>query len=279
MSDLVFSSIKKIPWVQRRVERVYARGFRDGTKEEVRRISQGFFERTKDLYAGRRGFVIGNGPSLLLSDLERLRKEVTIASNKIYLAFEEIDWRPTFYSVIDSLLWKKIQDSIGNFFSSVITSSDLFLPSSGIVCYQFCRLPSSRRRRMQHKESPELAFSDDLRVGAYGGWTVTFENLQLAFHLGLNPIYLIGCDHCYAGEERAQPAVPVESSAENHFIKGYREPGELVNPAPIELMTEAYQVAESFASKNGRKIYNATRGGHLEVFERRSFDRLFLNNR
>ena len=43
---------------------------------------------------GKRCFVIGNGPSLRISDLNRIKRngDFTIASNKIYLAFGETRW-------------------------------------------------------------------------------------------------------------------------------------------------------------------------------------------
>ncbi|MCL5269955.1 MAG: hypothetical protein M1457_05215, partial [bacterium] len=57
----------------------------------------------RDRHRGRRCFVIGNGPSLTLADLERLRGDVTIAANKIYLAFPRVAWRPTYLVVIDEV--------------------------------------------------------------------------------------------------------------------------------------------------------------------------------
>ena len=38
---------------------------------------------------------------------------------------------------------------------------------------------------------------------------------------------------------------------------------------------KAYQKAKQYAETHGIKIYNATRGGKLEVFERVDFDSLF----
>lgn len=37
----------------------------------------------------------------------------------------------------------------------------------------------------------------------------------------------------------------------------------------------AYQKIKKYADKKGIKIYNATRGGYLEIFERVNFDTLF----
>ncbi len=57
----------------------------------------------RDCHRGRRGFIVGNGPSLRMEDLDRLQSEISFGSNKIYLAFDKTAWRPTYYSVIDVL--------------------------------------------------------------------------------------------------------------------------------------------------------------------------------
>ena len=74
-----------------------------------------YYNNLKDIHKGKRGFVIGNGPSLKIEDLDNLNNEITIASNKIYLAFEETKWRPKFYTVADPILWPKIKNKILNY--------------------------------------------------------------------------------------------------------------------------------------------------------------------
>ena len=120
-----------------------------------------------------------------------------------------------------------------------------------------------------------VGFSENLVNGVWHGHSVTYENIQIAYHLGLNPVYLIGCDHNYAGEKNITEAVPVPSLRCNHFSDAYRDIGEFVNPAPIEKMTLAYEMAQSFAKKNNFNIFNATRGGYLDVFPRVDFDSIF----
>ena len=39
-----------------------------------------------------------------------------------------------------------------------------------------------------------------------------------------------------------------------------------------------YECANRFAQEHGVKIYNATRGGYLEVFERINFESVFDKN-
>jgi hypothetical protein len=236
----------------------------------LRRESRRYYASIRGRYTGRRGFVIGNGPSLKVADLTRLKDEITIASNKIFLAFPETPWRPTLHTMIDPLVIQKIGHEIGRHVALT------HVP-------EFCAEKVSGCRKITHWYRGEIAarpgrepqFIPDMATGLYCGATVTYDNLQLAVHLGLNPIYLLGCDHFYAGEKDIKPNVAIEAAeAQNHFIKGYRQPGELVNPAPIWLMTAAYEHARVYADQHGIRILNATRGGHLEVFERVELDTL-----
>ncbi|MFC2055928.1 hypothetical protein ACFLV7_16775 [Chloroflexota bacterium] len=70
----------------------------------------------KNRHKGQRCFVIGNGPSLSTTDLDQLRGEVTFACNKIYLAFNETDWRPTYYAVEDPLVAQQNYEEINNLY-------------------------------------------------------------------------------------------------------------------------------------------------------------------
>lgn len=226
-----------------------------------------YWSALKQKYAGRRGFVIGNGPSLKISDLNLIKNEISIASNKIYLSFDETEWRPTFYTVADYLVMEKIRNEI---FEHV----DLIhCPPSGKSLFDASEAVRYWNDLGPYSNDPQQPmFSDDLTYGMYGGFSITFQNLQLAVALGLNPIYILGCDHFYAGEKDIIPDQKVAASAVNHFSPKYRSEGELVNPAPIEKMTEAFESANLFAEQNGIEIINITRGGHLEAFPRKNAD-------
>jgi len=229
-----------------------------------------YWEKLKDSYKGRRGFVIGNGPSLRMSDLDRLQREITIASNKIYLAFSETAWRPTYYTVGDLLAAKKVADQVHEYFDIVHVPIDIGVKFQDCRTYYWKSLMAPKR----HPDSTVM-FSDDATQGFYGGYSITYQNLQLAVHMGLNPIYLLGCDHNYKGEIDKRKVGSIRAGdVQNHFIKGYREVGEIVNTAPIDRLTLAYHHARAWGDANGVNILNATRGGELEVFERVEFDQV-----
>ena len=242
------------------------------TREQRVAMSADYWRSLKGIHAGRRGFVIGNGPSLTMADLECLKDELSIASNKIYLAFDQVQWRPSYYTICDNLVWLKLRDQIGRNINKVHIPAYL----NGIPWRMRRQTNVWRTLSSQGRADGLRGFSDDAEVGLYGGGTVTYEYIQLAVHLGLNPIYIIGCDHYYSNEADVTQDEAIEVvDGSNHFIKGYRKPGEKVNPAVFEVMNAAYQSARKYSDESGVEIYNATRAGHLEAFKRVDFDSLF----
>lgn len=242
---------------------------RQAVARERHRVSANYFESIRNIHAGKRGFIIGNGPSLEMKDLDRLQGEVSIASNLIYLAFAKTAWRPSYVTVVDNLVWQKLASDAHRYYCSVVIQNTLDPELAKCVTYQF--------KSLGHAVSTDdrVAFSSNVGQGLYGGSTVTYTNLQLARHLGLNPVYLIGCDHFYSEPSDAKEMQAIENRSCNHFSSEYRAEGEMVNPAPIEKMTRAYQVAQRYCEQGGFRVYNATRGGHLEEFPRCEFDELF----
>jgi len=235
----------------------------------VRKLAKRFTEEDrqywislKDLHKGKRGFVIGNGPSLTMSDLEMLKDEVTIASNKIYLAFDQTQWRPSYYTAADPILWEKIKREINIYFDVIHVPTYLDKENEA----------NTRYWKSTHMGLLER-FSGDMSKRTYSGQTITYENIQLAVHLGLDPIYIIGCDHNYPGEKNVKAGVAIQQSEhQSHFIKNYRKKGEVVLPASIIDMEIAYQAARDYCDAHDIRIYNATRGGQLDVFERIDLD-------
>lgn len=86
--------------------------------------------------------------------------------------------------------------------------------------------------------------------------------MQFAVYMGIKELYLIGVDFNY-------------SLKNNHFYKN--EIG-IQNIFDKENVYAGYLAAKQYADSHGIKIYNATRGGKLEVFPRVDFDSLFVND-
>ena len=246
-------------------------------KEKIRAYKKvkadiNYWKTIKGMHKEKPGFVIGNGPSLKMYDLSKIHDLglISIASNKIYYAFKEVKWRPNYYTISDNIVWNENKKKIHKEIDIVHVPSFLNDKDCNVTVKTWKNLSNELSRGNGR-------VSNDLSNGANAGYTVTFENIQLAMHLGLNPIYLIGCDHYYEGENEVvnKDELVKHTNKNTHFISNYRKIGDFNNRASISKMTKSYKIAKLYSESKGVKIYNATRGGHLEVFDRIDLDKVF----
>mgnify|MGYP000822413595 FL=1 len=110
--------------------------------------------------------------------------------------------------------------------------------------------------------------------------TVLSLAAELAFHMGFKEIYLLGVDctnpHAagghfienYSSKEVAEADLSRIKTRMKSTNVSTKEIGEHI----IDRSLEVYKRLNTYAKKHGIKIYNATRGGNLEIFPRVDFD-------
>ena len=229
----------------------------------------------KNIHKGERCFIIGNGPSLRLSDLDRLKYELTFACNKIFLAFDQTDWRPSYYTILDILVAEKNHAVVNELNLCKIFSSSVkpyFKNMSDIIWLRDIHRPV---RNGQH----DLRFSSNPMKGVHGGWTVIYTQLQIAFYMGIREVYLIGVDFSFkvpkpTGEICMHGEIIEDQGDQNHFHPKYREPGERWTMPRLDLQYEAFKCAQKFFETNNGGIYNASRKTSLDIFPLVDFDNI-----
>ena len=220
----------------------------------------------KGAFDGKRCFIIGTGPSLTTSDLELLQNEYTFGTNRIYELFDKTEWRPTFYVNQDADLIKKFSELIKE-----VPSKYLFLP------IDFKDLFNDERIHyfvLKHKEYyPKKApFSADVSKHLSQGFTVTYGSIQIAAYLGFSEIYLLGVDHNYSISRDAQGKPIIQGDSRPNYSQGMKEYSNPKNlPRTVE-STLAFDTAEQVSRKMGFRVFNLTRGGKLESFERKQLE-------
>lgn len=224
----------------------------------------------KDSKKGKRCFIIGNGPSLRATDLDLLIGEDCFAANRLYMIYSKTKWRPTYYTVVD---WHGIgRDTSESLEAEIVFLGDYYWRKNkpqgdNIIVFYGNRLLDTKQESFR--------FSDDITKRVYLGATVTFANLQIACYMGYDEIYLLGIDHNYAYVKDASgKLIRNQEVANSHFFKDEQSKNVY---GDMEGMTNAYLTAKKYADQHGVKIYNATRGGKLEVFERVAFNSLFCD--
>jgi hypothetical protein len=216
---------------------------------------------------------VATGPSLRIEDVNRLQGEYTFGVNSCLTMYDKTDWRASYYGIVDanavSILGEKLKsEEIPTFFYTdvdAVYDGDNGVPfpkddSANILTDTFWK-------RLFPKKFPETDFSGDITKVVYTGKSVVYAMLQIAAYMGFSEIYLIGVDCNYA-----QPKMYSDNVTYVDFKKKWDQ-ARLQKQG--NQMLPQYEIAREYADAHGFKIYNATRGGQLEAFERVDFDTLF----
>lgn len=230
----------------------------------------------RDRHKGCRAVIIGNGPSLTIPDLDRLQGQVTFASNKIYLAYPDTSWRPTYYSVEDHLVllnnWQEITALQGSLKLFPANTRDYGYHAADTVFAPF--LPP--RSFVDPLSDPEFpAFSSDLVQGISWGSTIIYSQIQMAVFMGCQEIVLIGLDHSYQLPDTKVGNTYRHAGEQNHFHPDYRTPGEIWHQPNLDVLEMSFTRARQICYERGIRIVNASRRSELGVFDRADFDQIF----
>lgn len=226
-------------------------------------------KRYKSKHFGKRCFIIGNGPSLVAKDLDKLKDEITFAFNRIYYIFDKTDWRPTYYCSEDNKIICRSKDEINK-----LDIKDKFFPVNFPWDYKVNFTNTNYYIFKFGNHSVEPFFSNDIVKQIYWGNTVAYTAMQIAVYMGIKEIYLLGVDHHFNKMITDKGKVVIDHSAKDYFSNSYNHDKEELDIPNIEISTRAFVAAKRYADKHNIKIYNATRGGKLEVFERIDFDKI-----
>lgn len=208
----------------------------------------------KNIHNGERCFIIATGPSLTMEDIESLKGEYTFSMNSICKLYDQTDWRPSYYAVQDNFVFAKMNSIIRKhkevpfFISDNIKRKYKREP-------EWIEFPTDTT---YHSYDMKIGnyfakFSDDAYDIVYDGYSIAYSCIELAVYMGFKEIYLLGTDCTYLGEKEHF----VDSGVEDRSRK-YATPKLIVG----------YEKVKEYADSHGIKVYNATRGGVLEVFPR-----------
>jgi hypothetical protein len=121
-------------------------------------------------------------------------------------------------------------------------------------------------------------FNTRIDKSFYSGGTVTYVAIQLAYIMGFSEIILIGVDHSFVDKgmpnkvETRTTEIDANHFHPNYFPKGFK--WQLPDLLRSEL---AYTIAREKIEEAGRRIYDATVAGKLQVFEKVDFSDLLID--
>jgi len=224
-------------------------------------------------HLAKRAFVIGNGPSLQIQDLDKLQNEITLGCNKVYMAFNQTRWRPSYYFVADTLVYKQNLDAI-----KTLNVCPKLFPRHLLASASRIKDGIYYHEIVDQNFYPGLpGFGMSPISGFYWGSTVVYSMIQFAAYTGASRIYLLGvdCDFTINHDSIDELTKEITSSGDrNHFLPDYRAKGEKWYPPNLHVQEKTFQRAADWSRQSGIGIVNCTRGGKLEVFPRADLDQV-----
>lgn len=219
----------------------------------------------KDKHKGEPCVLIGGGPSINKMDFDKFKDMVTIGCNGFYLKHDEIGYEPTYYTVEDPL---PANDNKSEIMALKNTTKiipydlkDVIEPDENTIYINFLR----SYLRPSNKNFPK--FSDNAADCVYWGGTVMYMNIQLAHHMGCDPIYLIGVDLSYKVPDSVKQNGAVLTSTEddeNHFDPRYFGKGKKWHLPETERMQHSFSSAYLSLKASGVRLVNAGIDSQLE---------------
>ncbi len=228
-------------------------------QDSIRRLAA-----IRNKHQGERCFIIGNGPSLKQTDLQKLRSEYTLGMNRIYLAFPELGFSTSYYLSINDLVVEQCAADIQA------------LPAPKFVSWRARRwLKPADDLYFLYTTYTGVKFAKNAAGRLWEGATVTYTALQVAFHLGFSQVILIGVDHNFATKGKPNTTIVSQGDDPNHFHPGYFGKGFRWQLPDLETSEQAYRLARQVYEQAGREVMDATVGGKLQVFPKVDYESLF----
>lgn len=230
----------------------------------------------KNKHKSQRCFLVGNGPSLTMSDLEMIKDEITFGCNLIYKVFDSVEWRPTYICLSDLIFARTIAEDLSELNIALFTNYTAYRlmktkPSSAVYVNKISSEKYYVRGNIMNYYVPSAS-------------TVMTFMIELAMYMGFSEIYLIGvdCTHSFFNARHFTDNYLDNSMKKLEKQRILRKFSGERNKEKIDELTQdraifAYSKLAQYADKKGYKVYNATRGGMLEVFERVNLDDILKN--
>ncbi len=225
-------------------------------------------ERLKNTHSGERCFLIGNGPSLTGADLDLLKDEYTFGTNMVYKIFDQTSWRPSFHCVSDTIYASKLGTEL-----SQKVKAPLFTTER---TYQRMKNKPINTTYVHTLQSERYKVRGNIQAYCMVKATVLSLAAEMAFHMGFKEIYLLGVDctnpHTKGGHFTDNYTTKEVAETDINRIKTRMKKTDLtteqIGEHIIDRSLEVYHLLDEYAKKHGIQIYNATRGGNLEIFPR-----------
>ena len=202
--------------------------------------------------------IVGNGPSLNDTPLDKLTKYPSIGMNKIDLIYQKTSWRPDYIVVNNNLVIKQHWRFFLEYKEKILLAwkSRIFIKSKYRRKFNYFNVFNNKN------------FSKEFDKGVGSSGTVTFTALQLAYYMGASKVVLIGIDHNFKFTGKPNDIEKITDIDQNHFDPNYFKIDQLWGVPNLKKSEEGYQIAKEAFEQDGREVLDATVNGKLKIFKK-----------
>jgi len=209
----------------------------------------------KNKERGKRAFILANGPSILAEDLSLLKNELTIGMNASTLLEKQFGFHTNYYVLSDTRFITHPEK--GRFATSDLHPNTIRILREELKEFDDRTLPN---RSYYVSALQRDGFSKDIRAGFFFGCTTTMLAIQLAYYLGVEEIYLLGCDLKYS----------VDSP------RFYKENSPQLEDSFTSVQIWNIANANQILNQEGKRIVNCSKRSFLRPYlDYKDFDSLF----
>lgn len=227
----------------------------------------------KDMYKGKRGVVIGNGPSLTREVLSKIKGEISFACNFAIKMVGINGWVPSWYVVND------FDYSIDGLHSELTSVDGKY--QTGILMNARCLIDESHKFDLNRSDlwfyhtkgrrnDEDYTISCDMMKPILDIATTIHTILQIMIYMGFKEIYMVGMDWKFPNVELEDGTIvhigdfAVHSEMQPQNFKGYS--------LKAPLGEKGFKMIREYAEQHDVKIYNLTPNSGLNIFEKRDIE-------
>jgi len=244
----------------------------------------------KNIHSGETVYILASGPSIQRQDLKPLANKTTIAVSHFHLHKDIEIINPNYHVLApqhppfefndSSKYFKDFHNAYKKHNTKVFLGLTNYVYNYLELLKKFPELYYPHQYYIDYSRSPQLDETNlydqsvwDLAKKPFGIRTVLYSAIQMAIYMGFKKIILLGCDHDYLND--------IARTTNHHF---YEEEKGISDKNHLDAFTKErwfleyymrwkqYRLINEFANSQGIKIYNATPGGMLDVFELKKYE-------
>ena len=245
----------------------------------------------KGIHSSKRCFILATGPSIRNQDLKPLHGEWCFAVGEFFLHPDVQVIAPAYHVLAPIHPPFTMETTNQRFISFTKYYSKEVTYFLGDNDYQFSHSNFLKGHlEYNHLDINFLNYFKDYQLDEFNynnehTWdicatpfaprTVVYIAIQVAVYMGFNEIYLLGCDHDYLQDTKRV--------TDHHFYEDSRGTSDAAHLSQFTLERwfeeyflrwKQYRLMKEFLNPKGVSIYNATKGGMLDVFPRVVYEEL-----